>query len=593
MRLRTKLPLSFILATLVFAGIVALAAALVLRGIYLDRLEDDMSRQARQFAAVLEDEALRSDDLTLQNLQSLTNRAGDAGRLRLTVIARDGSVLADSEADPTTLDNHARRPEVNQALAGNEGRARRESTTLDRLQVCVAVPLSAGETAWSQGVVRAAQPAGRIDSMVAASWEVPLIMWAVLLLPIFLLSLVLTRSLTTPVERLRQMTRRVASGDLAYRTGIRRKDELGELANSLNAMAEELEKQMAQSIAEEERSTQMLSALSDGVIVLDDAGRFISGNPAAERILRADLQDLEGNFLVQAARWFPDRMLAQKAREAGGPVTEVVELAGQRYLAVEVIPLHAAEHEQGRTLFVIRDETARLSTERMRRDFVTNVSHELKTPLASLSLLAETLEHAVREDPEQAEVFVKRLSAEIGRLTELTNDLLILSRLEERGAAYDLCNINLDGLVEETAAESRPQADTKNQELSVDVTPGVVVMGNDTALRTLVRNLLENAIRYTEPAGHIAVTLRTEPTTDGRQWAVITVRDDGIGIPVAEQRRIFERFYRVDKARSRATGGSGLGLSIVRHIAERHGGRVSVVSTVGSGSTFTVRIPAL
>jgi len=595
MRLRYRLPLAFALTTLVFAGIVALAAALVLRGVYLERLEDDVSLQTRQFAAVLDEEARRSTDTSLADLQTLTDRAGEAGGLRLTLIAADGTVLADSEADPSALDNHANRPEVRQALAGNEGRARRQSTTLKQQEVYVAIPLPAGEAAWSKGVLRAALPASRIGALLAASWRVPLIVWAILLLPTLAVSYLLTRSITTPVERLRHLTNRVASGDLAYRTSVRRSDELGELASSLNSMASELETQMSQLAEEEERSTQVLSAMSDGVIVLDGDGRFIRGNPAAGRILDVDLEGLAGSPLVLAARAFPARALAHKAQEAGRPVTEVLELPGQRYLAVEVVPLLAAGAQRGQMLFVIRDETARLATERMRRDFATNVSHELKTPLAGLSLLADTLKHAVREDTEQAGVFVDRLSAEIGRLTELANDLLTLSRIEEPEAysEAEFSSTDLARLAAETAAELTPQAEAKSQELSVEAPEAAEVMGDETALRTLVRNLLDNAIRYTEPAGHIAVAVQTEIGVDGERWVVLTVKDDGEGIPLAEQRRIFERFYRVDKARSRETGGTGLGLSIVRHVAERHGGRVEVASTVGLGSTFTVRIPAV
>jgi len=596
-RLRYKLPIAFALTTLVFAGIVALVAALALRGVYLDRLEDDMSLQARQFAAVLEQEASASVGGDTAYLQALTDRAGDAGGLRLTLIAHDGTVLADSQVDPATLDNHANRPEVAQALAGHEGRARRQSATLRQEEVYVAIPLPGGDASWSEGVVRTALPASRVDAMVAAAWRVPLIVWAVLLLPTLAVSYLLTRSITRPVQRLQEMTGRVAGGDLSYRTSVRRNDELGDLAGSLNDMASQLETQVDQLATEKERSAQVLSAMSEGVIVVDADGLLLRANPAAGRILQASLENAEGSPFVVAARAFPARALADKSREAGKPIAEIVELPGQRFVAVEVIPLHTAEGAAGRpgqTLFVIRDETARLALDRIRRDFATNVSHELKTPLAGLSLLAGTLTHALREDPEQAAVFVDRLSAEIGRLTDLTNDLLTLSRLEEptaeAGTAF--APTDLGRLAQETVAELLALAQAKNQKMAVDVTADATVLGDEVALRTLIRNLLDNAIRYTEAGGNIAVRVRVEVDVSGRGWVVLAVQDDGVGIPAADQRRIFERFYRVDKARSRETGGTGLGLSIVRHVAERHGGKVEVASTLGSGSTFTVRIPA-
>jgi two-component system phosphate regulon sensor histidine kinase PhoR len=394
------------------------------------------------------------------------------------------------------------------------------------------------------------------------------------------------------------MTGRVAGGNLDYRTSVRRSDELGDLATSLNDMASQLQTQVDQLATEKERSEQVLSAMSEGVIVVDEQGRVVRANPAARRVLQAPLEDAEGAPLVVVARAFPARALADRAHEVGGRIGEIVELPGQRYVAVEVIPLQTAAPAggyPGQTLFVIRDETARLALDHMRRDFVTNVSHELKTPLAGLSLLAATLKHALREDPEQAGAFVDRLSTEVTRLIDLTNDLLRLSHFEEAATEVEMefGPADLDLLAVETVGELMPLAEAKRQELAVDAEPGATVLGDEIGLRTLIRNLVDNAIRYTEPEGHIAVRVWSE--TDemgGDRWVVLTVQDDGMGIQAAEQKRIFERFYRVDKARSRQTGGTGLGLSIVRHVAERHGGTVDVASTLGSGSTFRVRLPA-
>ncbi|HLA80993.1 MAG TPA: HAMP domain-containing protein, partial [Thermoleophilia bacterium] len=245
MRIRWRLPLALALTTLVLAGIVALASALLLRGVFLDRLQDDMARQAHEFAAVLaNDPQPGAGDGGA--LQQLTDRVGDAGDIRLTLISHDGVVLADSEADPATLDNHATRPEVAQALGGNQGRARRQSATLGQQEVYVAIPLPESDTPWSQGVLRTALPASRIDAMLAASWRIPLIVWAILLLPTLVVAYFLTRSIVLPIERLRHMTAGVAAGDLGYRTSIHSEDELGDLAGSLNSMAAQLENRAEQ-----------------------------------------------------------------------------------------------------------------------------------------------------------------------------------------------------------------------------------------------------------------------------------------------------------------------------------------------------------
>ncbi len=604
MRVRWKLPLAFALTTLVFAGIVALAVALLLRGVFLDRLEDDMARQARQFAATLAAATPDLQDAT--TLQRSTQVMGQAGEVRFTLIARTGTVLADSDADPALLDDHSDRPEVRQALAGHEGRARRDSATLGEEVVYVAIPLPPGDQPWAEGVVRAALPANRIDALLSASWRIPLIVWAILLLPTLALAYILSRSLVTPIARLRFMTARVAEGDLSYRTSIRRSDELGELASSLNSMAAQLESRAEELSAEIQRSNGVLTAMTEGVLLTDGDGRLLRANPAAERILRARLEGTEGHPLVRSARAFPADTLAQKARRAGQPLTEEVELAGGRSLAVEVVPLRASGLQRAQTLFVIRDETARRATERMRRDFVANVSHELKTPLSALSLLAQILRDAIHEDPVQAEKSVKQLSAEVARLTELTNELLTLSRLEEaerpdeegeapgqRAALPGFVPVDLSEAAARALEEVRGSAQERRHTLTLETQPGLMVMGDEGFLRTIARNLLENAIRYTEPGGHVKLRTRAETDSQGEEWAVLSVEDDGVGIPAAEQQRIFERFYRIDKDRSRQTGGTGLGLSIVRHLAEYHRGSVQVESQVGVGSVFTVRVPRL
>jgi two-component system phosphate regulon sensor histidine kinase PhoR len=592
MKIRWKLPLALALTTLIFAGIVTMASALLLQGVFFGRLQDDMSHQAHEYATVLESLPAGSATSSAE-LEKLTQQVGRAGEVRFTLIAHDGKVLADSDVNPATLENHASRPEVKQALLGREGRARRTSATEKREEVYVAIPLPEGNSGWSKGVLRAAVPASRIDAMLSASWRIPLIVWAILLLPTLAAAFLLTRSITRDLERLRRMTSKVASNELGYRNSVRRSDELGDLGTSLNTMATRLESRDYELTAEMERSDQVLAAMGDGVLLVDGDGRLLRHNPAAGRILGVNLDQAEGNPLVFAARAFPVQALAEKAAEAGHPVTEAVELPGGRFLNIEVAPLSTTGTTPGQTLFVIRDETTRKAVERMRRDFVTNVSHELKTPLAGLSLLSETLAHAVREDPQQAEVFVHQLDHEVKRLIELTRDLLTLSRLEEpeAGQQSDFEVIDMVDLSLNAATEAEAMAEAKSQELTFDLPSEALVRGDAVALRTLIRNLLNNAVRYTDAQGHIRLAIALEQIDD-EDWVMLRVTDDGAGIPLAEQERIFERFYRVDKARSRETGGTGLGLSIVRHVAERHGGNVRVTSTVGVGSTFTVRIPS-
>lgn len=590
MRLRWRLPLALVLATAILAGMVALASALILRPLFLERLEDDMATQAEEYATVL---GFTGDHIVdTDALQSLTEITGRAANVRLTVIAHDGTVLADSEADPTSLDNHADRPEIAQALAGNEGRSRRDSATLGEELVYVAVPLPESGFPWSAGALRTAQPSSRIDAAVAASWRIPLIVWAVLLVPTLAVAYLLSRSLTRPIGRLVDMTGRVAAGDLSARNAVNRSDELGALAEELNSMTEQLERRAVELDAELERSAGVLRAMTEGVLLVDADGHLIRANPAGAKMLDAELRGHEGTPLVHLARAFPALQLARAAREAGRPLANIVDLPDGRSLMVETVPLNAGS-EQGHTLFVLRDETERRKTEAVRRDFVANASHELKTPLASLSLLVDTLAVSLDDDKARVEQCAAQLRSETQRLVNLTNDLLTLSQIEESGPTDATTHTPLDlaALTRATVQGMETLATTKKQRVTAETPDELILRGDQASLETLIRNLLDNAIRYTDENGHIDVRLQTLADEDGKVSAVLSVEDDGVGIPVAEQARIFERFYRVDKARSRDTGGTGLGLSIVRHIAENHGGQVEVDSTVDIGSTFTVRLP--
>lgn len=337
----------------------------------------------------------------------------------------------------------------------------------------------------------------------------------------------------------------------------------------------------------------VLGAMSEGVLLMDDQGRLVTGNPAAQRILEVDLESRQGEPLAEIIPSFPAQALSAQAWQGGMPVREEVEVREGLWLVVEVIALETGRLAGKQTLFVVQDETQRRAIEATRRDFVANVSHELKTPLAGLLLLAQTLQHAVRERPEDAERFAARMAGEIGRLSKLTEDLLSLAQLEDPDwlARALLTETDLSRLAAEVAEDVRPRAATKRQGLVVEKDGPVPLLGDEVMLRLLIRNLLDNAVRYTGSGGHITLRTNREIDQTGRVWAVLEVRDDGEGLTAASQERVFERFYRVDRARARETGGTGIGLAIVRHVAERHGGRAEVRSELGRGSRFIIHLP--
>jgi two-component system phosphate regulon sensor histidine kinase PhoR len=363
------------------------------------------------------------------------------------------------------------------------------------------------------------------------------------------------------------------------------RDDLAGLTNELSAITTRLRERLDELTEERDRAGQILDALDDGVLLLDGAGRLLVANPAARSWFGLP-DDLRPGQPVQRVVGVPQvNALAEQAAQARAPAVGTFTLVfpEPRTLAMRAFPL-ADRGPTGRIVVTLTDITQRRRLEVLRRDFVANASHELKTPVAAVRALAETLLTALPEDPDAGRRFAERIGREAERLDVMVRDLLDLSRVE-RGT-LDVEPVDLIGLVKEVVGGYADRAEERRIKLSTELQPGTAVRGDRAQLGLLLSNLLDNALRHTPARGSVRVRL---DTVEGR--AVVQVADTGEGIPASELARVFERFYRVDKARARRTGGTGLGLAIVRHVAEAHGGTVRVDSELGRGSTFTVALP--
>jgi len=363
------------------------------------------------------------------------------------------------------------------------------------------------------------------------------------------------------------------------------RDDLPGLTNELSAITTRLRDRLDELTEERDRAGQVLDALDDGVLLLDGAGRLLVANPAARAWFGLP-DDLRPGLPVKRVLGVPQvSALAEQAAETRAPVVGTFTLVfpEPRTLAMRAFPL-ADRGPTGRIVVTMADITQRRRLEVLRRDFVANASHELKTPVAAVRALAETLLTALPEDPESGRRFAERIGREAERLDALARDLLDLSRVE-RGT-LDVEPVDLVGLAKEVAGGYADLAEERRIRLRAELQPQVSVRGDRAQLGLLLSNLLDNALRYTPARGTVYVRLDTAESR-----AVLQVADTGEGIPAGELPRVFERFYRVDKARARQTGGTGLGLAIVRHVAEAHGGTVRVESELGRGSTFTVALP--
>ncbi|WP_447974248.1 two-component system histidine kinase PnpS [Nitrospira sp. Kam-Ns4a] len=534
-----------------------------------------------------------------RDLQRLARELGRAAAARVTVMDMRGVVLADSDTPDeavTKLDNHLTRPEVQEALATGQGTdIRLSQTTGQRMFYFARAVRTPGGT--PAGIVRLSLPLTALEARIRDVRRALAIALAVAFALSLAASVLLARGLTRPLSDIAAAARRLARGDLSQRIRTSAHDEVGVLAATLNQMAEQLEAKIREVSEDRSQLLAMLTAMVEGVMVLDYGGRVLQVNPALERMFglcdagtkgrphRDVIRHDELNELV-------DRVLETQRNQSG----EITIPPGGRTLRVQASVAGFRREAEPFAVLVFHDVTALRRLETVRKDFVANVSHELRTPLTSIKGYVEALLDGAKDHPEQAGRFLEVILKQTDRLNLILDDLLQLSQIESGQVQFKRDPVRLKDVVERTVALIAPLADKKGHRLTVAVPADLpAVMGDEDRLAQVLTNLLDNAVKYTPPNGAIHVAARAAPLPEpesGADWVELSVADTGLGIPEADRPRIFERFYRVDKARSRELGGTGLGLAIVKHIVEAHSGRVWVETNEPTGSRFVVRLPA-
>ncbi len=523
------------------------------------------------------------------NLQARVVRLGGKTKTRFTVIAADGLVLADSRKDPKLMENHGSRPEVLEAAEKGVGVSVRTSGTLGIPMMYLALPVA--EKGRILGFARASLPltlVGKRLSDLREAFLLPGILAAGLgLLLGFLLFKRLVRSLEEAVEA----ARAIASGDLSRRLPQSGKDEIASLGRAFNQMAQALEKEMQALAEERETMRAVLEGMVEGVLGVDGEGNILYLNESASRILGLSPGGTARKQAWELLRGLPRILhLLEKAMKGEKPGEERLELpsrGGDRILEVRAAPLEAGQSERGGAVLVLHDITRLSRLEKVRKDFVANVSHELKTPITAIQGILETLLHDKEMDLESREDFLSSAMNQAIRLSSLVKDLLSLSRLESEREALVFRPLDLAETARTVWETFLPLMEKKGLQGEIRLPrEGIPVRGDEEALRTMTANLLDNALKYTPAGGSVRLRL-----FENGGKAILEVEDTGPGIEPAHQKRVFERFYRVDKARSRKLGGTGLGLSIVKHTARAHGGEVELESAPGKGSLFRVILP--
>lgn len=576
-RIFLKLALATMLPLLVAAAAALLLVPRITVGYLEGGLETSLTEKARLIENALEG---IPPDRYQSSLQMLAERA----QARVTVIDARGNVLADSQAHPSRMENHATRPEFSEALTGRVSTSRRYSTTVENDLLYVAVPIKGG------GAVRLALPLEQVASMTADLRRQITVAILLIVAPLLAAVAWAARRISKQLSGIVELSNTIAEGDFEVDTGSPKPGylpELKDLTSSLTATAAKLKASFQQLKEERSRFVAAVNGIGEGILVLDRRGRIALHNPAIERMFPEE--DLSP--LTPIKSWRSKEMAKLFRRVVGNrePLTTEfsVDTPAQRAWRVSCAPILSRKGKVRAVAAVFHDITELERIDQMRRDFVINVSHELRTPLASIAGYAETLLDGAIHDKENNERFVRILWQNARRLTQLTSDLMTLSQIEVNAREYEFSDQSAAAIVRLAADGIRPVLQSKELELKVELPERSPTVSCDPgAVQQVLANLLDNAAKYTQPHGRITVGAKRA------EGAIhFFVRDTGIGIAAEHMPRLFERFYRVDKARSRELGGTGLGLAIVKHLVQAHGGSAWVESEPGEGSTFSFSLP--
>jgi two-component system phosphate regulon sensor histidine kinase PhoR len=522
-------------------------------------------------------------------IDALVDEAGrEPGGSRFTIVAPDGRVLGDSAVSGEALahlENHLRRPEIQDAMASGRGTAVRRSATVgdDLVYAAVIIRGHGGVLGFS----RVARPLRGVESDVAQLRSSIVLALLIAFGITALLSLAVSSTVAGPLRAVMDSARRFAAGDLSARSRVARTDEIGELARILNHSADQLQDRLTEIARERARTDAILSAMEDGLLAVDHRGSVLIANDILARSL--GLREFAGRHYLEVIRQRDVTELIEDVLRSGERRTDEVALPHLRKVyALAAVPFPGIEGAPHGAVLTFHDVTERRRVDQVRRDFVANASHELRTPLTSIRGFVEALEDGAMDDPATGQRFLGKIRTHADRMAALVADLLELSRLEAGQRPMESAPMSAIEVAAEVVTSLSQLA--REHEVTVDaVDQGAPpVMSDADAVRRILENLVENAIKYTGRGGRVRVVSR--PGRDG--GAAVEVSDNGPGIAPEHLPRIFERFYRVDKARSREIGGTGLGLAIVRHLTESLSGRVSVDSAPGRGTRFVLELPA-
>ena len=507
---------------------------------------------------------------------------------RITLVLPDGKVIADSHEDPARMDNHALRPEIKEAFAGKVGTSTRYSFSLNKEMTYLAIPVTDRNTV--VGIVRIAEPVSALFASLRPIYREFFGAGIIIVMLAAGFSLYVSQRINRPITEMQQGAGRFAKGDLTYRLDVPQLEEFGALAKAMNAMASQLHSRIYTITEQRNELEAVLTGMVEAVIVVSSEERILRLNQAAEKLFQIREEKVKNRPVQEAIRNTDLNRFVADSLNSDESIERDLVLVGDTdvFLQVNGVRLKDADGRSIGALVVLDDVTRLKTLEKIRRDFVANVSHELKTPVTSIKGFLETLKEGAIRDPENAERFLDIIMRHTDRLSAIIEDLLSLSRIEQNTEKGEVAieERPIQDVFDSVERAVRSRAEDKKIKLEFALDDSIVAVINRTLLEQAIVNLVDNALKYSEPDSTIRIV-----SEQSAEQITIRVEDQGCGIPKEHLARIFERFYRVDKARSRKVGGTGLGLAIVKHIAQAHGGSVEVESSPGRGSTFSIHLP--
>ncbi len=557
--------------------------AKLLEDTYIDTLSERLQKEAMIIS--------HSFDWSIVNenkkdrFQALVGKWSNAGEARVTVINIDGEVLADSDLSSDIMENHRTREEIERALTGDIGVAVRHSKSTGVDQLYVAVPLYNEEQLL--GVVRLSYPIQLAETKVHKLWLGQI---ATLILAFILFSVIgsqIAKGFTRPIEKITEIARNITKQNFGTKVKVKGKGELADLAQAINYMSHSLEQQLKHIHEEEKKLSDVLTNLVSGVLLINPVGTVVLANRMAGQMIGISTQS---NQFLSYSNLITDVTLKQCIDQIFMDKKEIREelhlyYPDEKIIDASLAPLFDGDGEFVGVVIVLHDLTEIRRLEKVRSDFVANASHELKTPVTSIKGFSETLLDGALDEKETLKAFLEIIHTESERLERLIRDILDLSRIEQKRLSLEYKRCKLFHIVEEISQSLQVQLERKSLEFSNEIPQDLELDADPDRLKQIFINLIINAIAFTPEKGRIWVA-----TSEEQNRITIEVSDTGLGIPKQEMHRIFERFYRVDKARSRNSGGTGLGLAIVKHLVESHHGSIWVKSEEGRGTQFFIEL---